>query len=305
MRTFLATSAAILALTSAANAVTRPIDYPLYLQCGASTNELTGQVDVGNVAGTLVGVAANGQWAIGYKMTNGDVHIRNKQYNLGKVNDLQRLQWTGYLRRNPYFQMIGEVQFDVNDPNKYYYYEWGYDNANAQHTLKVFTGATCFRVTDFTSLTPMRAALPPSNQPQYNPPANNWGEDTSHDSVEIYPGANYMAAMVDVQLGSQTVRMMIDTGASLLSIPPSIAARLVQNGEATYGKKIKVGLANGSSVEEWTINIHTLRIGRHTLNNILGSVSADENAMLLLPFTVLSNIGKFSIDTHGHRLSFN
>jgi hypothetical protein len=294
---------ASLALASTAQAQTK-IDFPLDLMCDSGTNTLSGESGVQNVVGSLVGVDANGQWTIGYKMTNGDVHMRNQQYNLGKVNDLTRLQWMGYLRRNPYLQMIGEIQVDTSKPNHLMYYERLYDHKGGQQKLVATTEANCVRVTDFNSLTIMKNAFAPAYQApapsSQAPPSSDWGAE---DSVPIYPSANYMAAMVDVQLGSRTTRMTIDTGANIMSLPQGIADELVRNGDAQRGEKGHFTMADGSTKEEWTININRVTIGRHSVNNVKASVS--EEGSLLLPFTLLSHIGRFSIDTHERKLTFN
>jgi hypothetical protein len=363
--------AALLALASTAQAQTK-INFPLYLMCDSGTNMLTGERGDQNVVGSLVGVDANGQWTIGYKMTNGDVHMRNQQYNLGKVNDLTRLQWIGYLRRNPYQQMTGEIQVDTSKPNHLMYYERLYDNKGGQQKLLASTEANCVRITDFNSRTIMQNAFAPdpwdstlgavsphalvpvdsqpvagTSQPAAAPPKDKWGGDPIikaappggqdgpwdkyrkpptnvapakdapapsyqtppssdwgvQDSVPIYPSANYMAAMVDVQLGSRTTRMTIDTGANIMSLPQSIADELVRNGDAQWGEKDHFTMADGSTKEEWTVNINRVTIGRHSVNNVKAGVL--EEGSLLLPFTLLSHIGRFSIDTHQRKLTFN
>jgi hypothetical protein len=139
--------------------------------------------------------------------------------------------------------------------------------------------------------------VPIARLPAALPPA---GED----SVPIYPGHNYNSALVDVALGGQTVRMMIDTGADSMSVSESIADELVRNGDAEWGRTVPIRLADGSAHQEATISIHRIWLGRHSLDNVLASVTSDDG-MLLLPFTVLTEIGKFSIDTHQHKLSFN
>jgi clan AA aspartic protease (TIGR02281 family) len=139
--------------------------------------------------------------------------------------------------------------------------------------------------------------VPIARLPAALPPA---GED----SVPIYPGHGYNAALVDVTLGGQTVRMLIDTGADSMSVSQSVAAALVATGEAEWGRTMTVRLADGSTVQQSTVSIRRVWLGRHLLTDVQAGVVAD-GGMMLLPFTVLSTIGKFAIDTHQRKLSFN
>jgi clan AA aspartic protease (TIGR02281 family) len=279
---------------------------PLNLVCGAAFDLIHNQASDGKVTGALIQTQPGGQWSIGYMMRDKRFLSRNDQYFLTDVPG-KGIEWQGQLKRNRSLRMIGELRYEPNDQSRFYYYEWIYDDAHGS-AMVVNTKATCARVYDFKSFKAY-AAVPypnagrapaPVPAPAPSAPARNW---VGEDSVEIYPTANYMAALVDVRLGSRPTRMMIDTGANIMSLTQDIAEELVRNGDAQWSQKHRFEMADGTSKEEWTININRIAVGRHVLNNVQASVTAN-GSTLLLPFSVLSNIGKFSIDTHEHKLSF-
>jgi uncharacterized protein YraI len=126
---------------------------------------------------------------------------------------------------------------------------------------------------------------------------------TSRDSVPIYVDDSGRAVRVDVQLGSMTQRMLIDTGATNLSLPRSVANDLLQRGEATLDDAGRVTIADGSMLAITRIRVGTLRIGDRVLHNIDAGVLPDGSEPLL-SFPVLNQAGKFTIDTTAGQLIF-
>ena len=131
-------------------------------------------------------------------------------------------------------------------------------------------------------------------------------------SIEIIdlPGTYSLAARspdeflaVDVILGSQPLRMLIDTGATMMSLPWDVAMALINSGDAEYGPKESFRLADGSIREQWTIIIHRMTIGSHVLTNVSASV-APTGATPLLGFTILNRVGRFTIDVAAGQLTF-
>jgi clan AA aspartic protease (TIGR02281 family) len=106
-----------------------------------------------------------------------------------------------------------------------------------------------------------------------------------------------------VQLGSTEVPMLIDTGATSILVNPSIAATLVNAGEATWGDATMTEVADGSKVPTRNLTIRQLRIGKHVLYNVPAMVNATDTEMLL-GFPVLNQMGRFTIDTTSHLLTF-
>jgi clan AA aspartic protease (TIGR02281 family) len=111
------------------------------------------------------------------------------------------------------------------------------------------------------------------------------------------------AARVDVQVGSQSVRMLVDTGASMMALPASVSERLIAAGEAEYLTETTVTLANGSTIKVPVIKIRRIVIGNHILHDIPAGVSPD-GAEALLSFSILNLIGPFKIDTQARLLVF-
>jgi hypothetical protein len=67
------------------------------------------------------------------------------------------------------------------------------------------------------------------------------------DRVPIYSDDSGRSVWVDVQLGSLTQRMLVDTGASSLSIAKSIANDLLRRGEASLEDPSQFTIADGST----------------------------------------------------------
>jgi predicted aspartyl protease len=115
---------------------------------------------------------------------------------------------------------------------------------------------------------------------------------------------NGSKATVDVTLGSTIVNFTIDTGAEVMSLPKIIANGLVADGSASDVGTTSIKVADGRIIEERRIIIDRLQIGSHVLRNVVAIVPDNDDAMLLLPFTVLNQMGKFTIDTTNGRLIF-
>lgn len=87
------------------------------------------------------------------------------------------------------------------------------------------------------------------------------------------------------------------------SVGEDLASKLIAGGYVVEGDGAKVKLANGSIVNERSIIVNTMSIGRHTLYDVEAGVVKDGVTMLLgLP--VLNSIGKFTIDGANQQLTF-
>jgi predicted aspartyl protease len=111
---------------------------------------------------------------------------------------------------------------------------------------------------------------------------------------------------VDVTFGTAySVPLLIDTGAGLVSLPMVAAQALIDAGEAHWSGRIETfTLVDGSTQEKQILIIHRLNIGSHALTNVEASVEPNDDATPLLSFAVLSQIGKFTIDTNAGTLTF-
>jgi hypothetical protein len=115
---------------------------------------------------------------------------------------------------------------------------------------------------------PDTPAAPTRTPTPYTPPTPS---GQGGDYVPIYSVSGKGAA-VDVTLGSQPLRMLIDTGATMMSLPWDVAMALIASGDAEFGPKESFRLADGSIREEWTIIIRRMTIGSHVLTNVRASV---------------------------------
>jgi predicted aspartyl protease len=108
--------------------------------------------------------------------------------------------------------------------------------------------------------------------------------------------------MIDVVLGGQPLRMLLDTGAATCLISEAMAARIVRDG---YGVRQQAGrfkMADGTIRTLPTLLIREVQIGRHTVRNVWAGVSS--TGEMLLAFPVVNAIAPFTIDTRARVLIF-
>ena len=107
--------------------------------------------------------------------------------------------------------------------------------------------------------------------------------------------------------GSMDVKFTIDSGASDVSIPADIVAKLVQSGTVTradfIGRQTFV-LADGSTVPSAVFRIRSLKVGTLELQNVTASM-ANANSEPLLGQSFLSRLSSWSIDNQRHALVLN
>ena len=143
-------------------------------------------------------------------------------------------------------------------------------------------------------------APPVTSAPAPSPP-----RPVGHDTVPIYPDSGGTVAYIDVGLGDQNVRMALDTGASHIVFNKSMGDALLKAGEAQLIKEWDSELANGTHEKVNVISINLVRIGNHILHMVPAMVHNDDKGAMLLGFSVLNEIGKFTIDTRNQVLEFN
>jgi predicted aspartyl protease len=193
------------------------------------------------------------------------------------MTDDRNGSWSGALNRNPKLYMTG---FLIHGFQHDWYEEKLVDLTQAGK-LTMHSVATCALIETPAPTTPAVSAS---------------------DSVPIAVANG--AAHVKVYLGGYWATMLIDTGANGMSISPSLAQALVNAGDAHYADRaIPVTLADGSVHEEEIIVVHKLVIGNHTLTDVPSTVT-DQNTEMLLPLPVLTQIGRFTIDTKAGQLIF-
>jgi clan AA aspartic protease (TIGR02281 family) len=112
-------------------------------------------------------------------------------------------------------------------------------------------------------------------------------------------------AYVDVLLGDKKFRMLIDTGATCIYITPSVANALLAAGAATESLfKHPTRFADGSLAPRRRLVIKKVTVGDRVLSDVEAIVSATDQALMLVGFPVLNQMGRFTIDTQTKQLIF-
>jgi clan AA aspartic protease (TIGR02281 family) len=122
-------------------------------------------------------------------------------------------------------------------------------------------------------------------------------------ATPLYLDRDGRSVRVDVHLGSLTKRMLIDTGATGLSIPEWVAGRLLLRREAVEAEGAILTLANGCEERRGGVNIFSISIGGQVLRDVYATVAPD-GSEALLGFPVLNQAGRFTIDTKAGVLIF-
>jgi predicted aspartyl protease len=107
---------------------------------------------------------------------------------------------------------------------------------------------------------------------------------------------------IDVTLGTSTPAiMLLDTGATMVSLPQDIADQLIDIGEAVVITQGDFTIADGTTSTKNIIDIGKFTIGSKTIYHVRASVNP-VGAPLLLGTNVLNRLGKYSIDATNHQL---
>jgi hypothetical protein len=123
------------------------------------------------------------------------------------------------------------------------------------------------------------------------------------DSVPIYPTNYGTKVMIDVQLGVQPLRMLLDTGATTCLISDDIAAKIVRDGFGVWQGDGRFRMADDRIRTLPVLLIKEARIGRHTVRTVRAGVSS--TGEMLLAFPVVNAIAPFTIDTRAKALIFH
>jgi len=123
------------------------------------------------------------------------------------------------------------------------------------------------------------------------------------DAVRLYPHASGKAALVDVLIGGQPLRMMLDTGAMMSQINTDLATTIVGQGQGSWGDMGTFVMADGSKQKQPTIIVKEIRIGKHVVKNV--TVSVSNGTTPLLAFPVVNEIGPFTVNTRTNELIWN
>lgn len=264
-----------------------------------------GGPDTNPVVSVEVTYSDDHSWRVFHHFQQGGVVSRGAQYSIVDMSDNGRVQWKGVQLRDSSRVMIGEIRLS-QDKQHIYYLEWAYWNG----VLQMNSRAQCYlngpiQPPATSSAAPAvppasanaNAAIPANPPPviQAIPPSN------VKDTIPIYPTNNGKGVLIDVLLGGQPVRMLLDTGADVMSINEDVADTLLKSGAAEVVDIGKFQMADGRTVTQPVIMVHEIRIGSHVLRNIKAAVSDGD---LLIGFPIINEIGPFKIDTRNRELVF-
>jgi predicted aspartyl protease len=111
---------------------------------------------------------------------------------------------------------------------------------------------------------------------------------------------------VPVALSGYPVTMVVDTGATIMTVSETVANSLVNNGRASFtGNVATVTLADNSTRSEREISINSLTVGNHTIQHVIAHVAPDGSEMLLGHLVLARLAPKFGINVASSTLEFN
>ena len=107
---------------------------------------------------------------------------------------------------------------------------------------------------------------------------------------------------VDVTLGIGTPEtMLIDTGATIVSLPQDIADQLISIGDAVVITEGRFTTADGTTSTQNIIDIGRFTIGGRTIYHVKAGVGPI-GSMMLLGTNVLNRFGKYTVDPTNNQL---
>jgi aspartyl protease family protein len=216
-----------------------------------------------------------GSWQVIHRRANGEIINRANQYSIRDTTNASSTGWTGSLNRNPNVMMIGKIILY----NGIHYVE-------TIHDMSMRGVVTMAMVTECQRLNPLPKPVVAS---------------VASTSVPIYSANG--SVKLDVLVGGLPIRMLLDTGANLMSVTFAVAERLVNDSQGYWKGSRMIRLADGRIVSSPILVVNAVRVGGHVIRDVESAVTDGE--VMLLPFPVLDSIGKFTIDTRNQQLVFN
>ena len=245
-----------------------------------------------------------GRWTVTYYLRDGQVVFRENQFGMSDKTDSTKTEWSGW-RGNKL--MRGMLRND-NATGHIIYKEYLYDGNNQLLSSNwIDCGAN-------TSAPPPQkpptyeAPVPPDQQynapmppkPMHDAPPTTTA--TSNGLTIPLKSDGLGGHTIDVTLGTSTsATMLLDTGATIVSIPQDIVAQLISIGEAVVITQGHFTFADGTTSSKNIIDIGKFTIGGKTIYHVRASVNP-VGTPLLLGTNVLNRFGKYSIESTNHQL---
>jgi uncharacterized protein/regulator of sirC expression with transglutaminase-like and TPR domain/predicted aspartyl protease len=209
--------------------------------------------------------------------------------------DLDKKWTAAYRERGLTYKLMGQSQPAVDDLATYDQLEPG--DREVALALTELGSRQPSPESNNTSSPSMPAKQPPSEQPSVPSGAT---------VVPMLPeGGTFV---VPVRINDQiTLKFVIDSGASDVSIPADVVMTLLRTGTITDADFLgtqKYRMADGSTVPSQQFVIRSLKVGDRTLNDVTGSIAPVEGS-LLLGQSFLRRFTSWSIDNQREALILN
>lgn len=259
------------------------------LQC-SRFNQISGYAGH-NPPATATVTFGNGAWSVHYVLQNGQTVDRSTQFGMGDASDNTKTEWWGWLNKNPNKWMRGRIM-KRNADGHLLYFEELFDRSN---TLLASNAIDCGPDPD---VAPPAPPVVVASAPSYQQPTTN------NDYVPFVYMDGEMH--VPVILSGTPVQMVIDTGATSMTVNDALAAQLVANGQASWtGATVEITIADGTKQTRREISINTLTVGDRTIHNVLAHTTPDGAEMLLGHLVLARLSSRFGINTASNTLDFD
>jgi clan AA aspartic protease (TIGR02281 family) len=234
-----------------------------------------------------------------HTLANSAVIDRRSQYTMSdSSNSANSEQWTGRLNKGQNLIMVGEVKIDRRT-GFYYYLEEIYDQSRGG-ALIVKTVAQCSPVGNGTEASILQTAVPPR--------ADRYVPVRGSDQVVVPMVSDGGTFAVPVTINNQiTLKFVVDSGASDVSIPTDVVSTLVRTGtitDADFLGRQTYRLADGSTVPSQRFQIRSLKVGNRTSENVTAGI-APVAGQLVLGQSFLKRFQSWSIDNGRSALILN
>ena len=209
--------------------------------------------------------------------------------------DLDKMGIAAYRERGLTYKLMGQSQQAVDDLTTY-------------DRLQPGDQEVTLALTELESRQPSPGSnnAPSAIIPAVQPPSEQPSVISGVTIVPMVPeGGTFV---VPVRINDQiTLKFVIDSGASDVSVPADVVMTLLRTGTITDADFLgtqKYRLADGSTVPSQQFVIRSLKVGDRTLNDVTGSVAPVEGS-LLLGQSFLHRFKSWSIDNQREALILN
>lgn len=129
----------------------------------------------------------------------------------------------------------------------------------------------------------------------------------SQETVQLEKNSGGLFVTEITLNGKVSVKALVDTGCSELSIPAHVFYTLVNSGTVCKEDQLPSRtyiLADGSEVVNSRFLLREIKIGTRTFNNISVSITQNPNASILIGQNVLSKFGVIMFDYENNLMIF-